>query len=146
MLDNILNLIKDTVTQSIGKNKDVPEEKKVQAVNVTTQALTSGLKENLHLGNLSHLTSLFKEGSSVEKNPVTHNIMGTVSSSLIGKIGLSPTIAGLIANSVVPLVMKVISGKVNDKNEKGFNVESLIQTFTGKSKEGIMGKIGKLFS
>lgn len=146
MLDNILNLIKETVTQSIGKNKDVPEEKKVQAVNVTTQALTSGLKENLHLGNLSHLTSLFKEGSSVEKNPVTHNIIGTVTRSLIQRIALSPTIAGLIANSVVPLVMKVISGKVNDKNEKGFNVESLIQTFAGKSKEGIMGKIGKLFS
>lgn len=146
MLDNILNLIKDTVTQSIGKNKDVPEEKKVQAVNVTTQALANGLKENLHLGNLSHLTSLLKGGTAVEKNPITHNIMGSVSSSLIQKIGLSPTIAGLIANSIVPLVMKVISGKVNDKNEKGFDVESLIQTFTGKSKEGIMGKLGKLFS
>lgn len=145
MLDNILNLVKETVTQSIGKNKDIPEDKKAQAVNVTTQALASGLKENLNPGNLSHLTSLFKGGNSVEKNPVTTNIIGTVSNSLIQKIGLSTPIAALIANSVVPAVMKVISGKVNDPKEKGINVESLIQSFTGKSGDGILGKIGKLF-
>lgn len=145
MLDNLLNLIKETVTHSIGNNKEIPEDKKAETVDVTTQALASGLKENLHAGNLSHLTSLFKKGSSVEKNPVTTNIIGTVSSSLIQKIGLSSPIAALIANSVVPAVMKVISGKVNDPKEKGINVESLIQGFAGKAEGGILGKIGKLF-
>lgn len=146
MLDNLLNLIKETVTHSIGNSKEVPEDKKAETVDVTTQALASGLKENLHPGNLSHLTSLFKKGSSVEKNPVTTNIIGTVSNSLIQKIGLSSPIAALIANSVVPAVMKVISGKVNDPKEKGINVESLIQGFAGKAEGGILGKIGKLFS
>lgn len=146
MADNLLNLIKETVMHSIGKNKDIPEDKKTQTVDVTTEALASGLKENLHVGNLSHLTDLFKAGSSVEKNPVTTNMVGTVSSSLMQKIGLSSPVAALIANSVVPAVMKVISGKVNDPKEKGINVESLIQSFAGKEEGGILGKIGKLFS
>ena len=146
MADNLLNLIKETVMHSIGQNKDILEDKKAQTVDVTTEALASGLKENLHVGNLSHLTDLFKAGSSVKKNPVTTNMVGTVSSSLMQKIGLSSPVAALIANSVVPAVMKVISGKVNDPKEKGINVESLIQSFAGKAEDGLLGKIGKLFS
>jgi len=147
MLDNILNLVKDTVAHSISGNNNIPEEKKYQAVETTTHAVTDGLKNNLNLGNMSNLMNLFNGGSSATSNPITNNIIGTVTSELVQKVGLSQSVANIISTSVVPLVMSVISGKVNDPNEKGFNIESLIHTFSGSENNGnsILGSLGKLF-
>jgi len=155
MLDNILNLIKSTVSNEVAQNSNIPEEKKIQTVEATTQAVGEGLKQNLNLGNMGNLVNLFKGSSSVsQSNPIVNNITSSVVSQLVQKVGLSQGIANTIASAIVPTVMKVISGKVNDPNEKGFSVESLIETFSGKKndsssngvEEGIMGTIGKLFS
>ncbi|NDV66742.1 DUF937 domain-containing protein [Bacteroides sp. 224] len=145
MLDGILNLVKETVIKSISNNENVPEAKRADAVNVTTEAVTNGLKENLTLGNLSNITDLFKKGSSATKNPITNNIIEMVTSSLIQKIGLSQSVANMISTTVVPMVMKAISGKVNDPNEKGFSIESILESVSGGKADGLLGKLGKLF-
>lgn len=146
MLDNILNLVKDTIASSIGGNSNVPEDKKAATVETATQAVTHGLKENFTLSNLSNLTSLFGGGSSISNNPITNNIVGSVTSELIQKVGLSQSVANVISTTVVPLVMKVLSGKVNDPKEKGVNVESLIETFSGSGGgHGILNSLAKLF-
>ena len=148
MLDSILNLVKDTVANTVNSNGSVPEDKKSQTVETTTHAVANGLKENFTLGNMSNLINLFSSGSSAGSNPITNNIASTVTSALIQKVGLSQSVANMISTTVVPLVMKVISGKVNDPNEKGFNVESLIETFSGGGDNkggGLLSSLGKLF-
>ncbi len=135
MLDNILGLIKNTVSSGILNNSIVPDSKKEQAVETTTQAMANGLKQNLNLGNIGNLMSLFGKGNNTAAttNPITNNLQNTVASSLVKEVGLSQTIATAIAATVVPMVMKAISGKVEDPNEKGFNLESLVHSFTGHS-------------
>lgn len=149
MLDNILNLVKDTVANSISGNSSIPEDKKDATVETATHALTHGLKENFTLSNLSSLTSLFSGGGSLSNNSITNNIVGSVTSELIQKVGLSQSVANMVSTTIVPLVMKVISGKVNDPNEKGINVESLIETFSGNSGSGgghgLLSSLAKLF-
>ena len=145
MLDNILNLVKETVANSISGNSNVPAEKQAATIETATHAVTNGLKDNFTLSNLSSLTSLFGGGGSINNNSITNNIIGSVTSELIQKVGLSQSVANVISTTIVPLVMKVISGKVNDPNEKGINVESLIETFSGNSGHNILSSIGKLF-
>lgn len=149
MLDSILNLVKDTVAHTVNNNGSVPEDKKSQTVETTTHAVANGLKENFTLGNMSNLINLFKGQSSASSNPITNNIASTVTSELIQKVGLSQSVANMISTTVVPLVMNLISGKVNDPNEKGFNLESLIETFSGGGGDnkggGLLSSLGKLF-
>lgn len=146
MLETILNLVKENVTSAVAGSPDVASDKQAAVVNTMTQGVTDGLKQNFTLNNMPDLMGLFGKGSSVEGNPVTQNIIGTVATSLIQKVGLPQSVASLLSSKAVPLVMKAISGKVNDPNEKSINVESLIKAFSGgEDNGGLLGKIGKLF-
>lgn len=147
MLDSILNFAKEAVANTVDATGNVPEDKKSQTIETATHAVTNGLKENFTLGNMSNVMSLFNGGSSMESNPITNNIMNSVATELIQKVGLPQSVANMISTKAVPLVMKLISGKVNDPNEKGFNVESLIAMFSGGNGNhaNILGSLGKLF-
>lgn len=155
MLDNILGLVKNTVSSGILNNSIVPENKKEQTVETTTKAMATGLKQNLSLDNIGNMMSLFGKGNNTatNSNPITYNLQNTVASSLVKEVGLSQTIATAIAATVVPMVMKAISGKIEDPNEKGFNLESLIHSFSGQSTNNqetgsgnnILNTLGKLF-
>jgi len=152
MLENIFNLVKNTVSGTVANNNAIPENKKAETIETTANAVTDGLKQNFSLGNVGHLMDLFKGSTSVQSNPVTNSIQSTVSNALVKQVGLSSTIATTIAAAVVPMVMKAISGKVNDPNEKGFNLESLIHSFGGGDgnnesnlESEVLGGLGKIF-
>ncbi|NDV57899.1 hypothetical protein [Bacteroides sp. 519] len=148
MLDNILELVKGTVSGAITGNSQVPEAKRTQAIETTADAVTDGLKQNFSLSNIGDLMSLFGGSSSTQKNPITSSIENTVTNALVQKVGLSKAIAAGISSAVVPLVMNAISGKVNDPKEKGFSLEGLIESFSGKGDNdggGLLGKLGGLF-
>jgi len=153
MLDSILNIVKDKAMDVISNNAGVPEEKKQDAVQTTTHALADGLKQNLNLNNLSALSGLFGGGDSASANPIVNNIQSTVVNELTSKVGLSQGIATTIASTVISAVMSVLSKKVSDPNEKGFNLESIVGAFTGGNHSGtgssgagdLLGSLGKLF-
>jgi len=150
MLDSILNIVKEKAMDVISNNSQIPEEKKEATVQTTTHALADGLKQNLNLDNLSGLSSLFGGGGLSSGNPIVSNIQSTVVNALTQKVGLSPAIATTVASTVISAVMNVLSKKVNDPNDKGFNLESIVGAFTGGNKSGsgggdLLGSLGKLF-
>lgn len=149
MLDSILNIVKEKAMDVIANNSQIPEEKKQETVQTTTHALADGLKQNLNLSNLSGLSSLFGGGNASSSNPIVNNIQSTVVNELTQKVGLSQGLATTIASTVISAVMNVLSKKVNDPNDKGFNLESIVGAFTGKSGSGsggdLLGSLGKLF-
>lgn len=155
MLDNILNIVREKATDVISGSTAVPEEKKQQTVETTANALADGLKQNLNINNLSGLSSLLNGGSAPVNNPIVNNIKSTVVNELTQKVGLSQGIATTIATTVISAVMSSFSKKVNDPNEKGFNLESLVGALSGGNKTasaatadsggGLLGSLGKLF-
>ncbi len=155
MLDNILNIVKEKAMDVVTGSNAIPEEKKQQTVETTTHALADGLKQNLNIGNISQLASLFGGGSTPVENPMITSIKTNVVNALTQKVGLSQGIATTIATTVISAVMKTFSNKVNDPNEKGFNLESLVEAFTGSNNTnaqtnqsdggGLLGSLGKLF-
>ncbi len=141
MLNNIVNLVKDQVSNLIGGNSQVPADKKDETIRTTTSSIVDGLKS--HLGSGGALTSLFGGGSS--GSSTSSAIVSTVEKALTGKVGLSSSVAHGIAAAAVPAVMSLFSKKVNDPKEPGFNLQSLTDAFKGGGEGGIKSAIGKLF-
>lgn len=138
MLDNILDLVKNVAGETIANNAEVPADKKDITIQTTTSAVTDGLKNNI--GNIA---GLFGSGDS---SALINNIEDTVVSTLVEKVGLNSNTANSIASAVIPAVVKALSGKVNDPNDKGFSLESVVEAFGGGSGiGGLLGKIGGLF-
>jgi len=150
MLDNIIKLVKGPVMDAISGNNQIPEEKKDAAVETTTTTIVDKLKDQLIPDNLSEVVNMFGGGgkSAIGGSVMTQTIQAAVASALTSKVGLNAGIANTIANTVVPTVMKLFSDKVNDKNEPGFNIESIIKAFSGNkdnnSGGGLMGMLGGL--
>ncbi len=149
MLQDILNMIKSQASQVIANNTEIPEEKKTETVQATTQALAQGLKENVSLKNITQLANLFSGDSKVNNtmSPLLENLKSTVAGTLTGKVGLSAPVANSIAATVIPSLVRAFSSKVNDPNDK-FNLESIFESFAGEkaeSHEGLLGKIGSMF-
>lgn len=158
MLDSILNMVKNEAMQVITNNSAIPEGKKAETVETTTHAIASGLQQNLNLSNLSGLSGLLGGGgsSSLANNPMVSSIQNTVVNALVQKVGLSQGIASTIASTVMSSVVNALSKRVNDPNDKGFNLESIVGAFTGGNKSvgsttqsssggDILGSLGKLF-
>jgi hypothetical protein len=67
-------------------------------------------------------------------------------SELVKKVGLSQSVANTITSIIIPAVLSAISNKINDPKDKGFNINSLVEAFTGENSRqgGILNSLGKL--
>ena len=148
MLDNILGLVKQEVSDAVVNNADVPEDKKDEAVHATTSAIMNELKNSLTPENLSSLLGMFgnRPASAGTGSNVVNNVQNSVVSALADKVGINKGTAINIAAAVIPAIMSIFSKKVNDPGEPSFNINSIIGAFTGNSNDGIIGAIGKLFA
>lgn len=126
-----MNLVKGYATEAVSQNTNVPSEKKDLAVDTAVSALGSGIKDNL-----PSLMGLF--GGNSGSNSILTSLQNTVSNALVSKVGLNSGVSNAIASMLVPMVIKAISGKVNDPNETGFNLDSIVNAFSGgdKNKKG----------
>lgn len=149
MIENILKLVKSTVASSMADNANIPQAQQQKAVETTTTALTDGLKQNFTLDNMGNLMSLFGNKSASQSNPIVKSLQSTVSGALVSKVGLSKSIANTISTTVVPMVVNAISSKVNDPNDKSFDIESLVGAFAksgsgGSTAGSLLSGLGKL--
>lgn len=147
-MSEIMDLIKQNVLGFISNNDEVPADKKDDVVNETTNSILDGFKSNFNLNNISEIKNLFSgNNGAVEDNTITNNVQGNVISSLIQKVGLTKGTSETIASTVVPMVIKAISGKMTGGK---FDVSSLLSLISGSKSgsegdSGILGKLGKLF-
>lgn len=138
MLDNILNIVKEVATSTVSNNADVPTEKKDLVINTATDAIASGLKNNI--GGLAGLL-----GGKGGGNPILDTIQQSVVSALTQKAGLNPAIASTLVSTLLPAVINALSGKANS-GDSGFSIESIVGALSGEKKGGgILGALGKLF-
>lgn len=142
MLDNIIDLVKNQVLGTIENDPEVPADKKGAAIEATTSSIVDGLKSQLTTDNLSNLMGLF--GGDSNSDTITNSIQESVVSALSEKVGLSKETARSIASAVIPAIIGLISKKNNDPNDS-FNLESLVESVTGKKGGGLLGALGSLF-
>lgn len=144
MLDNIIQLVKDEALGVIANNAEVPGDKKEAVVETTTSTIVDGLKDHFTPDNLSAITSLFSGESPAGGSDIVNSLQNSVVNALSEKVGLNRDVANSIASAVIPAIMNLFSNKANDPNDTGFNIESIIGAFGGKSSGGILGMLGGL--
>lgn len=158
MLENIISLVKDQVTDKISGEADIPADKKTEVAQTITSSIIEGLKNQMTPENMSALKSMLgggatQEGNTAEirQNGITQGVESNVVSSLTSKTGLSAATATKIAALVVPVVIAVFARKAKNGGGSGFDIGSLVGAFTGSGSsstgggKGIMDMVGKFF-
>lgn len=138
MINQLLDLVKGQVAKTIGGIDGIPAGKGPAVVETTTDSILGGLKKNASLDSIGALL-----GGGGAGNTLVKSLASSVAGALTSKLKLSPALAKTIATTVVPAVVSLLQKKVGDKNEPGFNLESILGNLAGggKSASGGLGSL-----
>src|ERR1700712_2972734 len=138
MLQELINLEKKNAGWLIKNNLLIPADKKEEAVAITGSSVIDGLKNSLMSGNIKDVLKLFSGGGAeTAANPVTASVHNTLTDNLSSKLGIPSGQAGGIASSIIPMILGQLVNKTNDPNDKSFDLQSMLNQFSGGKTSGI---------
>jgi hypothetical protein len=131
MFDEILKMVKD----HLGNNQEVsslPADQQDAVHHEVATQMTDALKNQAGAqGGAGGLLSMLQD-SLTSGSPVVHAIEGGLVGGLLGKFGLSPTIAGAVTAALPGLLQKFVH-KANDPNDTSITKESIDQSLATAS-------------
>lgn len=147
MLDNLLNLVKENAGDAIVNNPAISNQFNEAAIGETASHIIDGLKSQYSSGNIGGLMGLLNNGGQdLATNPIVGNIVSSLAATLGNKFGVDASQAGNIAAQIVPTVLSQLTSKINDPNDKSFDLQGIISAFGGGGIGGMVGGLfGKLF-
>lgn len=139
MLEQILDLVKQSSQNTVVANPDVPNESNNAVMAEAAKTITGGLQNVISGGGLQSILSMFTGGGqgqgqqSILSNPIVSMMIGHLANNLVRKLNLSPAVANGISNNLIPSVLNNLIGKTqsNAPEDNGFNLTDLISSFTG---------------
>jgi hypothetical protein len=147
MLDNLLNdLVKQYAGSAVINNPSIPNAKNESAISSITDGILGGLKQQAAGGGLSNIIGMLTQSGHVDET-TSKNVQGSVVDSLMGKLGIGKGVASNIAAQIVPAALGALSKNTVDKNNKSFDLSSILSSLTGGKTNGmdIAGMIDKGF-
>ncbi|MBX3241510.1 MAG: hypothetical protein KIT80_11030 [Chitinophagaceae bacterium] len=148
MLDNLLNLVKEHAGEAIAKNNSIPGNRKDEVIADAANSIEGGFQNLLSQGGgINDVLKLFSGQSSAQNN-VSQQFTGNFVQDLIGKFGLDNNAANGIAGSLIPAVLSNLVSKTNDPNDSSFDIQSLLNNFSGGKTAGfnVQGLLDKVKS
>jgi hypothetical protein len=138
MIDQLINLVKQSAGDEIERNPAIPNEQNGEAMREVGNEISSGLEREAKQGNVQNLVAMFKGNTSggLTSNPMIQSIVAGVASKLGAKFGVSPEKANQIASAIVPKVLNQFINKTNDPNDKEFDLQDVLKNLTGNSNIG----------
>ena len=147
MFDEVLKMVKD----HLGNNQEIsslPADQQDAVHHEVATQMTNELKNQASTqGGAGGLLSML-QNSLTSGNPVVHAIEGGLVGGLLGKFGLSPTIAGAVTAALPGLLQKFVH-KANDPNDPSITKESIDQslaTATPNTNTGAIPNLGATVS
>lgn len=138
MLDQLVQLVRDSAQESVVANPAIPNEQNDAVIGEASHTIASGLQEALASGNVKDVMGLFNSNGQVDNsNPVVNNISGNLISSLTEKFNLNGSSAAAIAGSLIPSVLGSLVKKTNDPSDNGFSLDGIFSSLTGGSSQGL---------
>ena len=151
MLESILSSAKGLIGEKMSEF-NVPTDKLDDVVELSGDSVKENLMEQVTSGKLDGVMNLFKGKANTDSsNPLVSGIIQSLTSKLTSKLGLDAGTSNQLASSVIPMVMKMVSGKFqeSDKSDDAAGVASFLGMdggdMMGKAKDMLGGSIGKLF-
>lgn len=135
MLDQIMDLIRKNAGSALSGNPSIPNEKSETAIQEGGNSIMETLKDALAGGRLNDVLGYFKTGSSDSRivDEATHNY----SRHLQDNVGLDSKNANDVASQVIPNAMTQLANKVNDPNDKSFNIQDIFNQLSGGKTGGL---------
>lgn len=141
MTDQIKQIIEQISSQEASQAKGITPDLANKVTEETGQSIISGLKDAVSQGNLSQLTDLFGDSSSLKSNPLVTGMISTLISRLTGKLGIDNGTAKGFADSVIPKVLGSLISKSKDENS-GLQLTDLLTSFSGgEDTSGLLDKL-----
>ena len=134
MLENLIQLVRDNVQESVVNNNEIPNEKNDEVIHAASTSIFDTLKDKLASGNASELANIFNNGNA-ENSPVSQQAAGNFTDKLAG-MGINANTAKTVAASVIPMIIAKLTKKTADPSDSSFNIKDILGSLTGGSGAG----------
>lgn len=137
MIDDIISSLKSKVSPEMLEKLGVKDDEQEGAINEIVESVKYRVSKEAGRGNIDKMASLFSENeNSTEDNAMASKMEGDLIWGFMNKLGFSKEKASGLASSVLPNLLKSITGGLskNGKNDSG----GILDMFGG---EGILDKI-----
>lgn len=134
MLENLNELVRESVQEAVVNNSEVPNEHNEAAIGAASSSIFDALKSQLASGNVGALADIFN-GGSTDGSPVVQNATSSFTDKL-GGLGINAATAKTIAAAVIPIIIAKLTKKTADPTDSSFNITDIL----GKLGGGADGK------
>lgn len=129
MLENLNQLVRENVQDTVVNNQDIPNEKNEEVIQAASGSIFDSLKDQLSSGNLDALADVFQSGNA-GNSPVAQQAAGSFTDKLAG-LGINAATAKSIAASVIPVIVGKFASKTTDPNDHSFNIADVLGKLGG---------------
>lgn len=140
MLDQLLSLGGGQITELLKQQGGIDESQLPNATSAITESLAQTFSSQLQNGDISSISEMFSGSETSQNSPIISQLAGPVAANLASKLGINGAQATQIISTVLPLIMNMFNGQVNNAKGNGVDVGSLIGQLAG----GNLGNIGSL--
>ncbi|MGM9474778.1 hypothetical protein ACS5PU_00050 [Pedobacter sp. GSP4] len=129
MLENLNQLVRENVQESVVNNAAIPNEKNEAVIQAASGSIFDSLKDQLSSGNIGALTDIFN-GNKSEGTQVATQAAGSFVDKLSG-LGINTDTAKSLASSIIPGLIAKFTQKTNDPNDSSFNLKDVLGSLGG---------------
>lgn len=149
MLENLLDLVKQSAGSSIINNPAVSDDRNDEVIATASNSIEGGLQSILsQSGGLKDILKMFggQDSAGAATSNISQQLSGGVIQNLMDKFGLDQSAAGSIAGGLIPSVLSNLVNKTNDPNDNSFNIQSIFNSLSGgqTSNLNIAGLLSKV--
>lgn len=131
MLENLNELVRENVQDSVVNNSEIPNEQNEQVIQAASGSIFDTLKDQISSGNVGGLAEIFNSGNA-EGSAVTQQAAGSFTDKLAG-LGINAETAKKLAATVIPVIIGKLTQKTADPNDSSFNIKDVLGSLAGGS-------------
>jgi hypothetical protein len=142
MIDQLMDLVRESGQQTVVENPAVPNEQNEAVMQEASSSIFSGLQNVMQTGGPGALKNLFEGVESGDhSHPAVQQVASQTSNNLSEKFGLNSGAAKSIAASLIPVVLaKLMNRSRNADSSSGFSIGNILASLTGgTSQPGVPG-------
>jgi len=131
MLENLNQLVRENVQDSVVNNTEIPNEKNEEVIQAASGSIFDTLKDQISSGNVGALAEIFNSGNAAD-SPVAQQAAGNFTNKLAG-LGINAETAKKLASTIIPVIIGKFTQKTADPNDNSFNIKDVLGSLAGGS-------------
>lgn len=140
MFDQFLDFVRAESQQAVVANPDIPEEHNEAVIHAAATTVQQGVQQVYQDQGANGVKNMFQQvEQGNDKHPAVQQMSGNFMDNLAGKFGLSKMVAGGLAATLIPMLLRKMLNRGQNSSVSGFNMGSILGGLLGG------GAIGGMF-